>query len=264
MEKESVYDRIKIIADLFYGNETKMMKEIGFKQSTYVMGKNRGSDVSLDLIRKILSLKLNINPTWLINGEGDMYFNGTDYNNVNSVVTVLNEDLSIYESNTPEILTNKYGNRFFLYSDGTTVIEVVKIPLKAHASYVESYFDERINDDFEKVKFDVDHVGSGHYQCFETDGDSMDSEKTGLGIDIPDGSVLLAREIKRELWYNLHRTDLGQIYITKKGIWHKDFKSYDMGTGEITLSSRNKKHKDFKVSINDIYQIFNVIKIKKQ
>lgn len=263
--KNDVYDRIEQIALSHYGNESAMMKALGYKQSTYASAKSRRGEISFELIRLILGAGLHINPTWLINGEGEMYINPKDYNaNVNSIVTVLNEDLALYESNTPEILTNKYGNRFFLYSDGTTVIEVVKIPLKAHASYVESYFDERINEDFEKVKFDVDHVGSGHYQCFETDGDSMDSEKTGLGIDIPDGSVLLAREIKRELWYNLHRTDLGQIYITKKGIWHKDFKSYDMGTGEITLSSRNKKHKDFKISINDIFQIFNVIKIKKQ
>lgn len=259
MENRAVYERIKIIADLHYGNETAMMRALDYVPNTYNTAKNANKEVPTKLISKIIDSGLNINLNWLLKGDGSMY---VEYKNDNEGV-FFNEDTIDYGEEMFETWVNTYGNKFMEYPTGRIVIEVLKVPFKAHASYVESYFESSLHDSFETVRFEVDRRASGHYVAFDNSGDSMDS---GMGrtSDIPTNSEYLTREIKRELWTSLHRTPLGQVYITKQGIWHKDFKSYDPETGLITLSSRNKKVKDFEVSINDVFQIFNVIKIRKK
>src|SRR5690606_842851 len=185
---------------------------------------------------KIIESGLNINLNWLLKGDGSMY---VEYKNENDGI-FFNEDTVDYGEEKFETWVNTYGNKFIEYPTGKTVIEVLKIPFKAHAGYIESYFEERLEDTFDKVRFDVDRRASGHYVAFDNSGDSMDSGD-GLENDIPDHSEYLCREIKRELWRDLHSTDKGQVYITKYGIFHKDIKKYDSDTGNIILSSRNKK-----------------------
>src|SRR5690554_3601630 len=259
MENKGVYERIKIIADLHYGNETAMMRALNYAPNTYNTAKNANKEVPTKLLSKIIESNLNINLNWLLKGKGEMYLHSENKNDG----VYFNEDEIVYGEEIFETWVNTYGNKFIEYPTGKTIIEVLKIPFRAHASYVESYFEERLQDSFEKVRFEVDKRGSGHYVAFDNDGDSMDSG-LGLDSDIPDKSEYLGREIKRELWSNLHRTEKGQVYISKEGIWHKDFKSYNPETGMITLSSRNKKNDEFYVSINDVYQIFNVIKTRKK
>lgn len=158
-----------------------------------------------------------------------------------------------------EIFVNKNGIKFFEYPNGTTKMEVVKIPFSAYASYLDVFNDEeKLMNEFSKTIFTVDKVAKGNYKAFDVKGDSMN----GGGIyDTPSGAEVLAREIGRHLWLNgFHKTDYGFILLTKNAIYHKDIKTYNKETGTLILSSRNPIDDDFEISINDVYQIFNVIK----
>lgn len=244
-----IYERLRLIAVRFYGNESKMVSELGFKQSTYATAKSRNSEVSLDLIRRILNSGNNINADWLIKGEGEML--KKDF--VQEAIMI-----EEFDDDKVEVLTNSNGNKFFIYPNNRILIEVPKIPFSAHASYLECYQDEAcLAEEFDTITFAVDHIGRGNYMAFTVSGDSMN----GGGIDdTTDGAQVLAREIGRHLWNDLHRTKLGVILVTKTGIFHKDIQEYNPETGMLLLTSRNKMHKAFEYPINDVNQIFNVIK----
>lgn len=49
--------------------------------------------------------------------------------------------------------------------------------------------------------------------------------------DTPGGSGILAREIGRQFWDNLHATKYGLIFVTKTGIKHRYIGGYNAETG---------------------------------
>jgi hypothetical protein len=158
-----------------------------------------------------------------------------------------------------EVFINKNGIKFYEYPDGSTKIEVLKIPFDAYASYLEVFNDdEKLYSEFSKSTFTVDKVAKGNYLAFNIKNDSMN----GGGInDTPSGAEVLARELGKHLWNDgFHNSDYGFILMTKNAICHKDIKNYDRETGNLTLSSRNPTEKEFEISINDVYRIFKVIK----
>lgn len=187
--------------------------------------------------------------------------NKEDSNNVketNQKISKSDVRIKNYD-NEIEIFTNKNDINFYIYPDDSIQIEVFKVPYKAYASYVEAYTDEvRINKEFPKVTFKVDKVGKGNYLAFETVNDSMN----GGGIDdTPGGADILCREVGRHLWKDgFRQTKYGMVLLTKKAIYHKDITNYNEETGMLTLSSRNPENECFEISINDVFQIFNVIK----
>lgn len=158
-----------------------------------------------------------------------------------------------------EVFVNKNGVKFFEFPDGTTKIEVLKIPFTAYASYLEAFNDEdKLYNDFSTTTFSVDKVAKGNYLAFSVKNDSMWNEG---GYDTPSGAEVLAREIGRHLWKTgFHKNIYGFILMTKSAIYHKDIKAYNDQTGMLLLSSRNPNTQDFEISINDVFRIFNVIK----
>lgn len=83
-----------------------------------------------------------------------------------------------------------------------------------------------------------------------SEGDSMWNEGD---YDTPGGSEILACEIGRQFWDNLHSTKYGLIFVTKTGIIRKDIGGYNKETGIFSLCSRNPEHKPFDYSSNDVY-----------
>lgn len=167
---------------------------------------------------------------------------------------------TVEESPTPMLIENKNGNRFIELKSGKMKIFVRKVPVKAFASYITDFQDAEYLDDLEEVSFTVDHVGRGKYMCFEVDGDSMN----GGGIDdSPDGAELLCRELGRQHWLDGFRdSKYGWVIVHQKTVLFKDIKSFDESTGEIVCSSRSglPQHPDFTINLDDVVQIFKVIK----
>lgn len=158
-----------------------------------------------------------------------------------------------------EVFINKNGIKFYEYPDGSTKIEVIKVPFDAYASYLEAYNDEeKLHTEFSTATFTVDKVAKGNYLAFNIKNNSMN----GGGIDdTPSGAEVLAREIGRHLWCNgFHKNKYGFILMTKSAIYHKDIGECNNETGMMTLHSRNKSDDPFEINMNDVYRIFNVIK----
>ncbi len=163
-------------------------------------------------------------------------------------------------SNKSEPITNKNGNRFEELPNGKYKIYVKKLPVNAFGSYLSDFQNVDFINELEEVSFTVDHIGRGKYMCFEVDGDSMN----GGGIyDTPDGAELLVRELGRQHWKDGFReSKYGWVIVHKETVLFKDLKDLDFKTGEITCFSRSglPQHGSFKINLNDVNQIFKVIK----
>lgn len=164
------------------------------------------------------------------------------------------------KSNISNDLLNTNGNKFTEKPDGSFDIEVSLIPFEAYASYLVSVEEATVHQDFERVVFNVDRYGRGHYQAFKINGNSMNG---GSINDVPDGALVLGRELGRHLWKDGFRpADHGFVILSKENIFHKDIIDFDTETGDITCHSRNKspEYTDFNLNLNDVYQIFRIIK----
>lgn len=252
-----IIDRILKIIELKGLNKSRFYKETGLSNGFL----DKVKDVGASKIELILNTYPDINPKWMITGEGSIFRTNSD-KEPNSEPYSYNSILSNAEpisDNTVEVLTNSNGNKFYIQEDDRIKIEVIKIPFPAYASYLETFEDEvKLHEEFSTITFPVDHIGRGNYIAFEVKGDSMN----GGGIDdTPDGADILCREIGRHLWCGgFRRTKYGLVLLTKTGIYHKDITDFNTDTGEITLESRNKDCEKFKLNLNDVYKIFNVIK----
>ncbi|WP_167596581.1 helix-turn-helix domain-containing protein [Leeuwenhoekiella sp. ZYFB001] len=172
-----------------------------------------------------------------------------------------NYSVSDNNSSLYDQLVNSNGNKFFEKPDGSFDIEVNLIPFDAYASYLESLEEASVHEDFEKVVFNVDRYGRGNYKAFKIKGESMNS---GMIDDVPDGALVLAREIGRHHWKDgFHDAKHGFIILCKDSIYHKDIVDFNKESGDIVCESRNNNRefvKQFSINLNEVYQIFRIIK----
>lgn len=178
----------------------------------------------------------------------------------NSVQKIIMDAYKVRTGSKPETIETKSGNKYVELPDGTYDVEVELIPFSAYASYVESYETGNADMDFGSVVFNVDHAGKGNYKAFIVKGDSMNGGKID---DTKDGAKVLGRELQKHHWQNgFHKTDYGWIILSTDNIFHKDIIGFDKETGTITCHSRNPspEYSDFKLKLDDCYQIFKVIK----
>lgn len=246
-------------------NDKELSQLLGYTRSSFSQILNEKVPLSDKFIDKICDLDKNINKVWINTGEGQMLLESSpnllilnepteEYSVINELEVIKHE-----EDQEPEVFYNeKTGNKYLLYPDGTIRIEVLKIPFAAYASYVECFDDElKMYQEFSLINFKVDHIGRGRYLGFESKGDSMWNNG---GYDTPSGSEILGREIGRHLWsYGFNKTKYGFILVTKSGIYHKDIDNLD-DQGILTLSSRNPLENSFEYPINDVLEIFHVIR----
>ncbi|MBA4852029.1 hypothetical protein [Emticicia sp. BO119] len=171
------------------------------------------------------------------------------------------EDLDTFLSKT-DLLVN--GNNKYLYrelSDGGYEIQVPLIPFEAYAKYLDVFNDAHIIKDFKSIVFIIEKIEKGNYLAFKVSGDSMNG---GLIDDSPNKSVVLGFEIPVISWLDggLKESQYGWVILTHKNILFKDIIGIDISLGTIKCHSRNPspEYSDFELSLNEVYQIFKVIK----
>ncbi|KFF11218.1 LexA family transcriptional regulator [Flavobacterium hydatis] len=159
-----------------------------------------------------------------------------------------------------EYLENKNGNKFKELENGKFIMTVPLVPVKAYATYISECCEGDFVDGFNDVNFYVDQYARGNYVAFEIKGDSMDN---GGLYDNPEGSITLCRELNRQHWKDGFRgSQYGWIIVHKDTIVCKDIIAQDLENGTITCHSRNPspEYQDFTIELNDVKQIFKVIK----
>ena len=167
-------------------------------------------------------------------------------------ITIVSEPTDVYK--------NKNGNKFKELENGKYIMTVPLVPAKAYATYISECCEGDFIDGFNEVNFYVDQFARGNYVAFEIKGDSMDN---GGLYDNPEGCITLCRELGRQHWKDGFReAKYGWVIIHKDSIVCKDIIHLNLETGTITCHSRNSspEYPDFPIELNDVKQIFKIIK----
>lgn len=172
--------------------------------------------------------KFNLQSSWLLTGEGEMLKNQI----------------------RPDAKEKAISD--FVY--------VPMVPVRAKAGYLIGFGDTEYIETLPTIPVMTDRTFHGRYRCFEVEGDSMDD---GSRDALCDKDVVLAREIKKELWnYKLHYKAWDFVIVHKDGILIKSIVGHDVERGIITCHSKNPFYgEDFDLELNDVYELYNVIKL---
>lgn len=227
-----VYERIKEIRKEFFNDSNiDFANFMGEKTSTtsgWVSGK-RG--IGRGVIDKIASKMPQISLAWLLTGEGEMLTNQTMHN---------------IQPNAHVVENLNYMN-------------VPVVHIKARCGYLTGYEDAGYIGTLPTMPVIVDRTYHGKYMIFEAEGDSMDD---GTRNSICDGDKLLCREVRRDLWLpKLHINDWYFVIVHRtEGIAIKQITSQDEN-GNITCHSLNSMFNDYTLNLDDVVEIYNVIKV---
>jgi len=257
-------------------NQAQLAHALGVSPQTVGKWKSRNKIPKNTKI--LLNNQYGISLSYLDTGEGEFYDEGKVLKNDASDGKIevkqpekSTNNVHLYDSDILHDQNVEYfqtKNNDFKIVNTRIFMKVHKVPLKAHAQYVDEFYNNSAKDvtfDFEWVN--VDTYGKGEYRYFEVQGDSMDGP---LKTNTPDGAMVLAREIGAHLWSGgLYTSKHGHIIITSKNILFKDIISLDKESMSVTLHSRNEdknSYPDFQLPLgfrqdeDHIKQIFKVIK----
>lgn len=148
--------------------------------------------------------------------------------------------------------------------DGLYALTAEFVPVKARAGYLEGYADPEYIETLPKYTATVSHIPKGKYRYFEASGDSMNDGT--IENAILDGTVLQCRKILPHHWagkLHSHKWSSFVFVHRTEGIIVKQVSGQNLETGDVVLSSLNpdkKKYPDFTVNLDDIREIYNVVK----
>lgn len=250
--KESINNRIKQIVDQSGKSVRAYAEFAGIAQTTLNDCIKGTTEPKFGLIDRIMTAEPNINPDWLLTGNGSIYrsneYERTKFKNPSST-----EDQEPY-------FVNNSGVKYFELPNGRFRMRVPMIPVKAYAKYIDECRDAEFAQNMEEVEFIVDKIGLGRYFAFEIKGDSMDD---GSKRSLSDKDIVLARELSPEYWRNkLHNDEYPFWIITlDTTIVCKQIVEQDLDRCEITCHSLNPspEYADFSISLNDVRQLCNIV-----
>jgi len=148
--------------------------------------------------------------------------------------------------------------------DGRFALTAEFVPIKARAGYLLGYADPEYLETLPKYTATVDHMPKGKYRYFEAEGDSMNDGT--IEHAILDGTVLQCRKILPHHWagkLHSHKWSSFVFVHRTEGIIVKQVAGQDLETGDVVLRSINpdkSKYPDFTVNLDDIREIYNVVK----
>lgn len=226
------WKRVELIIEKEGLNKNSFSKAIGISNNvtiTRIINEHRTP--SRATCEKIVSAFPAYNLEWLLTGEGNMLTDAPS---------------QTYHSNARPV-------------DDLSYMNVPVIHIKAQCGYLAGYGDTEYIDTLPTMPVIVDKTYHGKYRIFEAEGDSMDDNSR---LAICDGDKVLAREVRRDLWLpKLHINDWYFVIIHRtKGISIKQITAQD-DKGYITCHSLNELFNDYTVNLDDVVEIYNVIKV---
>ncbi len=227
------------------------------------------SELGSDKIAKILDSFPNLNPEWLLTGEGSMFKKPDNKSKFfflfdNEEREKKNSPEENIENSEPIVHVGSTGNKYTEMESGKFRVSVPLVPAHAYARYISDFQDVEFKEDFEYVEFIVDIVGKGKYYAFEIKGDSMDDDSKR---SIPDRSTVLARDLMKEHWKNKlnFRRFPFWIIVHQNNIMCKEIIGHDVERGIIKCHSLNDspEYTDFEVDLREVKQLLNIVKIQQ-
>lgn len=226
------WKRVEFIIEKEGLNKNSFSKAIGISNNvtiTRIINEHRTP--SRATCEKIVSAFPAYNLEWLLTGEGNMLTDAPS---------------QTYHSNARPV-------------DDLSYMNVPVIHIKAQCGYLAGYGDTEYIDTLPTMPVIVDKTYHGKYRIFEAEGDSMDDNSR---LAICDGDKVLAREVRRDLWLpKLRINDWYFVIVHRtKGISIKQITAQD-DKGNITCHSLNELFNDYTVNLDDVVEIYNVIKV---
>ena len=226
------WKRVELIIEKEGLNKNSFSKAIGISNNvtiTRIINEHRTP--SRATCEKIVSAFPAYNLEWLLTGEGNMLTDAPS---------------QTYHSNARPV-------------DDLSYMNVPVIHIKAQCGYLAGYGDTEYIDTLPTMPVIVDKTYHGKYRIFAAEGDSMDDNSR---LAICDGDKVLARDVRRDLWLpKLHINDWYFVIIHRtKGISIKQITAQD-DKGNITCHSLNELFNDYTVNLDDVVEIYNVIKV---
>lgn len=228
------WQRIQLVMEKEGLNKNSFSKAIGLSNNvTITRIINEQRTPSRTTCEKVVKAFPQYSLDWLLTGAGDM------------MVDISDKSSSI-QSNAHAVEDLNYMN-------------VPVVHIKARCGYLAGYADEGYIDSLPTMPVIVDKTYHGRYMIFEAEGDSMDD---GTRNSICDGDKLLCREVRRDLWLpKLHINDWYFVIVHRtEGIAIKQITAQDEN-GNITCHSLNDMFNDYTVNLDDVAEIYNVIKV---
>lgn len=226
------WKRVEFIIEKEGLNKNSFSKAIGISNNvtiTRIINEHRTP--SRATCEKIVSAFPAYNLEWLLTGEGNMLTDAPS---------------QTYHSNARPV-------------DDLSYMNVPVIHIKAQCGYLAGYGDTEYIDTLPTMPVIVDKTYHGKYRIFEAEGDSMDDNSR---LAICDGDKVLAREVRRDLWLpKLHINDWYFVIVHRtNGISIKQITAQD-DKDNITCHSLNELFNDYTVNLDDVVEIYNVIKV---
>lgn len=229
-----INERIAQLVQLLSRNKNSFAKALGYNYNTSIeniVGK-RQTKPGFDFLNALLRTFPEVNATWLMTGEGEMFV--------------------------------KPENANALVADRAEVVTTAPLVSQfALAGYLRGYSDPEFMES-QPVYFATRKYENGNYVAFDIRGDSM---RDGTELSICDGDIVLCRELPFDLWKDGVHTPRVYVIIHKtEGITCKEVTHHDRETGEITCHSWNndKEYADFPVNLRDVVQLFYIKEISRK
>jgi len=196
------------------------------------------------------------------------------------VLKALNEYFKIETKNQPRLEAKPLrladplgyeatGDKIYELNDGSLMMEVPVITQRAYAGYLRGFSDPEFYEDLVTIPVMVDRRAFSTYMAFEVYGDSMvclDNYDLADKSIFP-GRIAVGRLLDKSKWqYKLHTHNYDAWIIVHKteGILIKTITHHDVENGIITIHSLNPNYKDENLQLDDIEQIFSIIKIEQK
>jgi DNA-binding XRE family transcriptional regulator len=212
-----------------------------------------------NLTQKDLALKIGVSPNTIYNYENNGVIPKAkitlfeklfkEYDSENHNINILSEPSEV----------NVYG----FESVNASIMEVPLVNQYAYGGYLNGFSDSEWLESLPRIPFIIDKEYKGNYLCFEVKGDSMENDGPE---SIPEGSILLCRNIRSDYWKSkLHINKWDFVIVHKEfGIVVKRIIDHNVASGELTLHSLNDYYQDFKINLQDVKQIFNIVEIQSK
>ena len=188
-------------------------------------------------ILDINKLYPEINANFITVGQDEMLINPIDYESITNTI--------IPESNLKE---KEYPEK----------LSIRLVPIKAQAGWCEGYYNDEYLQDMPFVIIDAEEKHRGNYIAFEVSGDSMEPDYIA-------GDVVICREVQRHLWQSkLHINQWDFVIAHPNGIMLKEIIKHDVEKGIIYCHSINPKYEDFKIYLQEVRFLFNVVEVRQK